>query len=316
MAIKNKAGWYEKRVRSWPHFIRILGDIETRLPDQRHHFFFRGQVDKNWKLESSLFRELAKKREDLQRCFQVEKDAKNEFASQAHLHLNPSVLPSSPNDWLEWWALMQHYGAPTRLLDWTTSPYVAAYFAVESAEKADGLIWALNDWALGDRMKELYKADWLEWKDSPRPTNNWREVSNSFGSARFFSEDAPSQIFFFQPKIRSQRVVAQQGWLSTSLNLFADYETTIGTSYQEHRNDPQNHKDHNAKTREYWKYWNSKIVIPKTLKREFLRRLQMMNITADSLFPGLDGLGRSVREFIQVEVMHDLPGSIHSLRSR
>jgi hypothetical protein len=165
-------------------------------------------------------------------------------------------------------------------------------------------------------MKEMHEADWLEWKYSLRPTNNWKDVSNSFGSGRFFGEDVPSQIFFFQPEIRSQRVVAQQGWLSTPLNVFADYETTIGTSFERHRNDPENHRGHNAKTREYWKYWNSKIVIPKTLKREFLRRLQMMNITADSLFPGVDGLGRSVREFIQVEVIHDLPGSIHSPRAR
>jgi hypothetical protein len=40
--------------------------------------------------------------------------------------------------------LMQHYKAPTRLLDWSYSPYLAAYFACSSNPNIDGAIWALN----------------------------------------------------------------------------------------------------------------------------------------------------------------------------
>ena len=39
---------------------------------------------------------------------------------------------------LEWLALMQHYGAPTRLLDFTRSPYVACFFALEELKKRSG----------------------------------------------------------------------------------------------------------------------------------------------------------------------------------
>src|ERR1017187_7723098 len=45
------------------------------------------------------------------------------------------------NDW-EWMAIAQHHGLPTRLLDWTTNPLVAAFFAVESASNTDGAIYA------------------------------------------------------------------------------------------------------------------------------------------------------------------------------
>jgi len=343
--MESETRWYEERVKDWDDFTKLLKTVVTRYEGQQHHFFYRGQCNKKWRLESSLFRELKKKKNlrdfgisrerpgilwprarqpplpmlfpaifkepnlKLKRSFEIEKDAKKEFASQVHLYMDPSALPNS-KDWLEWWALMQHYGAPTRLLDWTASPYVAAYFAVESDDETDGLIWVLNDWALGDRMQGQYSIDWIQWDRLPRPPNNWSNVAKSFKSKRFFDEDATPQIFFFQPDRRSPRVVAQQGWLSTSLRLDVKYETLIADWFDSHKYKPENQAKWDTKP---WKYWNCRIVIPKEVKREFLRRLQTMNITASALYPGIDGLGKSVKEFIQVEVQHDKPGSSHSL---
>lgn len=300
--------WHEVTVNDWHEFSQLLNEIEARRKREKHRFLYRGQADASWRLEPSLRRELASKNENRMRCFEIEQDAKVEFASQAHLHMDPAALPNE-NDWLEWWSLMQHYLAPTRLLDWSSSPYVAAYFAVEAGER-DGVIWAVNDWAWGDRMCEKYERDWNQfWDKSIRPTSDWTKIASSFTEDRFFDEKAEPQIFFFQPKRRSQRIIAQQGWLSASFDAFVNYENVIAELFDKHRLAHQSTWEDS----EYWKYWNCRIVIPKKQKREFLRRLQTMNITANSLFPGVDGLGKSVKEFIQIEVLHDKPGSSHSL---
>ncbi len=122
--------WPQKTIQYWSEFTQFVDALVPRsvLLDR---FLCRGQADEAWSLEDSITRIMAGGA-NTANAIAIEKAALREFMSQAHLYINSSDLPQL-NDLLAWWALMQHYGAPTRLLDWSESPYVALYFTVRGS---------------------------------------------------------------------------------------------------------------------------------------------------------------------------------------
>jgi hypothetical protein len=107
------------------------------------HYIFRGQANAEWKLESSLERITGDKwcSEEARR---YEELSLARFQSKFHLYDRENTEPQSL---LAWLSLMQHYGVPTRLIDFTDSPFVALYFAFEtykSSSKKDLSIFAID----------------------------------------------------------------------------------------------------------------------------------------------------------------------------
>ena len=100
-------------------------------------WLFRGHRSIDWKLETSLEHAARRCGENQN---EYERRILEEFQRHAHTYLTRTP---KRDDTLEWLALMQHHGAPTRLIDFTWSPYVAAFFALEHA-LGDGVVWAMN----------------------------------------------------------------------------------------------------------------------------------------------------------------------------
>jgi hypothetical protein len=120
-----------------------FADLETFATVHRG-WLFRGMRDPNWPLETSL--ERASKRCG-KSSVEYEQRVVREFRRHAHTFLHR--IPNEMNE-LEWLALMQHYGAPTRLLDFTRSFWIALFFAYETAE-TECAVWALDPTSLGDK---------------------------------------------------------------------------------------------------------------------------------------------------------------------
>lgn len=119
--ITREDGVLTAQLRSWTVFGDFLRVHVLRLP----HYIYRGHARAEWRLEPALDRILPyrgapadiRKRADHLRAFQL--------ATRGRRGPNAITPPTEE----EWWALGQHHGLATPLLDWTRSPYVAAYFA-------------------------------------------------------------------------------------------------------------------------------------------------------------------------------------------
>jgi hypothetical protein len=108
--------------------------------------WWRGQKFKNWELSSSVFRDNHEHK--------YEQTVISRFQKRA-----PARRGNVPNinDYDQWLFLMQHYGLPTRLLDWTESPLIACFFGAESDNQdQDGALFALNPYALNKNQVNVY----------------------------------------------------------------------------------------------------------------------------------------------------------------
>ena len=126
---------------------------------QNNSYVFRGHASENWKLESTLKRKI----NDASNIKNIEKNILNNFKKHClgRRGHNPSDLSEN-----EWWALGQHFGLDTPLLDWSDSPYVAAFFAFnsENTETENVVVWllykAIND---EDELKNLKSEHHIEF---------------------------------------------------------------------------------------------------------------------------------------------------------
>jgi len=267
--------WQNKTINDWPEFVTEIEQIE-----QPHslstRYLYRGQSDAGWQLDPSFPRELRALPENPSGFRDLEKQTIAMFQRKAHLHLNGSDLPDKDHV-LQWLALMQHYGAPTRLLDWTHSPIVALYSAVNANMKTNGAVWAFDS-----QIVQLQRTSYGN-PEFDRFLPNEDEFLDSTEDARAFR--------ILEPKRPTDRMVAQQGCFTVSGNILGQHDAAILKLFPfaniEHEDAPP---------------FAVKYMIPNELKTIMLARLVSMNVTGDSLFPGLDGLGRAIKEHVLIDV--------------
>ena len=141
--------------KNWCDFIDRVADGHQ---DRRCPWVFRGQSDVAWAVKSSFDRLLNRVEFCLPdyRVCDIERELKREeneifekFQRQAK-NLPNSIRPCFETK-LGWYALMQHYGVPTRLIDFTRNPFIALYFAVEKGD-TDYSIWMINSFSVANRL--------------------------------------------------------------------------------------------------------------------------------------------------------------------
>lgn len=145
-----------------------LNDFLSRYQNPKT-FYFRGQSSVDWELKPKAGREPFKKVKD-KTIFEAWKRQAYQF-----------IQKDFSNDW-DWLSLAQHNGLPTRLLDWTRNPLIAAFFAANELPERDGVIYIVEF----KRYIDISKNDPFDFKG----------------------------IRAFHPKIVANRLHSQQGLFS------------------------------------------------------------------------------------------------------
>ncbi|MFY9557082.1 MAG: FRG domain-containing protein, partial [Blastocatellia bacterium] len=127
-----------RKIQTLASFLEVIEEIcnDWDCLATTTHPWFRGQAKASWSLIPGLYRGWI-------HSF-YERELVRDFRLRSKSYLDQQPL----ND-LEWLFVMQHYGMPTRLLDWTESHLFALYFAVSHrAASGDAAVWILDPWSV------------------------------------------------------------------------------------------------------------------------------------------------------------------------
>ena len=170
---------------------------------------------------------------------------------------------------------MQHYGVPTRLLDWSENPFIAFYFAVMGAARddagkyvEDAAVWVLDPkaWNQHTLKDQSYKGGVLSSDDNS--LSAYRELHNH--------NDMPNAPLAMYGSHNSQRIVAQRGVFT----VFGKSVTPMETMF---------------KTGKYPPEALAKVVLKSAKIKTLREQILGYGITESVVMPDLDGLAREIR---------------------
>jgi len=255
--------------KTWEEFFK-----ET---EERDGWVFRGQPDDD-PLTTSLERALNDYKIPLLDSPDIEKYMKRDFRRRYEGNDRNLVI----DDTLYCLSLMRHHGAPTRLLDWTYSPYVAAFFAVEKIKLNTAM---KNNFAIVYCLCQEWCKKMAEKNVKAKRIFQMRYTDNTMTDKSFcplYMKNKYNFVLLDNPMSIHKRLFLHKGTFLIPGNI--RISTMDNIKSMENWNNKKNIK---------------KIKIRIKNKEEIEKiysRLRLMNISNESLFPGLDGFSRSLKQ--------------------
>jgi len=270
---RERDGFSRQKVTSWGEFIRVLNRFKPEP------WIYRGQ-SKDWPLATTLERCLKSWNINPANGAAIENQLRREFQRRywgADLH-------DVKADKLYCFALMQHHGAPTRLLDFSYSPFVAAHNAIKDGENA-------NDAKSKHHVIWAFRGAWMdrEARNIAGPQVDKRNIDVLRDDATFeaiYQCNPPKKfVLHDNPFLLNERLSIQQGIFicpgNVNQSLLDNLKAMPGFKLKQN-------------------ILKLELHLSRQQRGEFAHNLKLMNISAAALFPGLDGFARSLGE----QVLH------------
>lgn len=259
----------ENTVRSLSDFLARVERVQAKA---KNSLWYRGVGDATYKLVPALYRH--EKTKGAKELAKLEWEIMTRFKQRSLPYLSRPLVD-------EWETLffMQHYGVPTRLLDWTENPFIALYFALMSAKSADrknaeqrfsadAALWILDPvaWNRHALQHISYQGGVLTPDDDTLKA--YRPARDPAGAQKF-----PVAIYGVH---NSPRIVAQQGVFTVFGQEACAMEELVPT------------KKFPAKIL-------TRILVEKKLLAGMREALLKYGVTESAVFPDLDGLARETK---------------------
>ena len=279
-------------IHELPEYLHFIDVIEKENPSfglfqsaGDRPFLFRGLTNTSYELLPGLFR-MARYKNELRNKY-----PENEWGILQHFIIDGISYRSDIafDDVFRWVQLAQHYGVPTRLLDWTWNPMVALYFSCEGNYNNDGCVWALHF--------NRYKDNFIK---STNAEKNPIETTEKLIKKELHGQNI-QYPFIISPYYFDSRMSAQDSmfmvWGSERIKLEDILE-----------NERIPIVDYSNGFKSQLNGCMVKCIIDKGYKRIILNQLDKIGINEKSLFPGLDGIGRRIEAIYNIDRYHSEEG--------
>jgi len=253
-------------------------DLFRELNSLPNSYIYRGQASSDWPLTSSLERVLGTKWSAIN-ADKFEGYMLKCFKSKLHLYDGENEEPTSL---LAWLSLMQHYGAPTRLIDFTESAYIALYFAIETirpgADEGKAIsVFAINYTQLMEASLSLIKSRDNQFNETRETLAHRQDVVYDEIVNRFTYDVA----WVTEPGRINKRLDRQAGCFLLSMNRNLRMEQILSSPT-------------------YSSVDIRKYIIPRSLIPGIWALLRKVNINSKVIYGDLAGLCSSLRMEAQI----------------
>ncbi|WP_133470531.1 FRG domain-containing protein [Paraglaciecola marina] len=228
--------------------------------------WFRGHASNRWALQPSIYRDIPYYNGVNGSNWSLERTFLVKFQSGAYSR--SENLPDQ-NDISQWLCLMRHYGVPTRLLDWSTCPLVAAYFALSSSNLKTPNIWILSPTTLNELHNTV--APILILRDGTPD----KSLSNHLLNIKNDYNDETSVLAVDPPEVDS-RLLAQKAKFTIHGSSNCLSRTNLGQSFL------------------------NRVRFTQQGVKEMTKALKLFSYNQSTIFPDLEHLALELRDKISM----------------